>query len=148
MSPNSCSDKGETMKTYSMASADFGFVMLGIVMIILVCVLPLVHQESLMYLESAKTRNQSDPTAPEARETMLVELRFSANGNVVYSVTSKEGGRMVRHAKEQVIGLIRKYRPQDVRLRVDRRIPYGLAQEIQLAVQHIGGRIWLVSERI
>lgn len=137
------------MKTYSMVSADFGFLILGIIMVILVCVLPLVHQESLMFMESTKTKNQSDMSAPDAKETVLVELRYDADGNVEYLVTPQGISQAISYSdKGRVIAFLRESHPQDVRMRVDRRVPHGYAQDIQLAVQHIGGRLWQVSDRL
>lgn len=136
------------MKTYSMVSADFGFLILGIIMIILVCVLPLVHQESLMFMESTKTKNQSDMSAPEAKETVLIELRYGAGGKVEYFVTPQGKSRAISYAGAgPVIAFLKASHPQDVRLRVDRRVPHGYTQDIQLAVQHIGGRVWQVSDK-
>ena len=136
------------MKTYSMVSADFGFLILGIIMVILVCVLPLVHQESLMFMESTKTKNQSDMSAPEAKETVLIELRYGARGTVEYFVTPQGKSNAISYTGvEGVISFLKESRPQDIRLRVDRRVPHGYAQDVQLAVQHIGGRVWQVSDK-
>ena len=101
-----------------------------------------------MFMESTKTKNQSDISAPEAKETALIELRYGAGGKVEYFVTPQGKSRAISYTGVgRVIAFLKTSHPQDVRLRVDRRVPHGYAQDIQLAVQHIGGRVWQVSDK-
>ncbi|MCG8054869.1 MAG: hypothetical protein JAY94_04220 [Candidatus Thiodiazotropha endolucinida] len=134
------------MKTYATVSADFGFLILGIIMTILVCVLPLVHQESLMYIEGTKTNNKSDTSAPAAHEALLLEITYQNGGNIRYFATPPNEKKRQYSDKEQAIAFLKQSKPQDVRLRVDRRVPNGDVQDFALWVQGKGGRIWQVSE--
>lgn len=134
------------MKTYATVSADFGFLILGIIMTILVCVLPLVHQESLMYIESTKTNNKSDSSAPAAQETLLLEITYEDGGTIHYYSTPPNEKKRQYSNKDLAIAYLKQSKPQDVRLRADRRVPNGDVQDLALMVQGVGGRIWQVSE--
>ncbi|MCG8050175.1 MAG: hypothetical protein JAZ15_03155 [Candidatus Thiodiazotropha endolucinida] len=135
------------MKTYATVSADFGFLILGIIMTILVCVLPLVHQESLMYIESTKTNNKSDTSAPAAHETLLLEITYQDGGAIHYFATPPNEKKRQYSDKDLAIAYLKQTKPQDVRLRADRRIPHGDVQDLALLVQSNGGRIWQVSKQ-
>ena len=134
------------MKTYSMVTADFGFLILGIVMTILVCVMPLVHQESLMFMENTKTSNKSDMLAPDAKESLLLEVTYSDANGVKFYITEADQKISEPLAKDQAITILKQNKPEDIRLRVDRRVPNGEIQDIALAVQGMGARLWQVSE--
>lgn len=135
------------MKTYAMVSADLGFLFLGIIMVILVCVLPMVQQESLSFIEVTKAKKQSDITAPDVRETMLVELVYQANGKADFYVTEPKGKKNHFTSTKKVVDFMLKKMPQDVRMRVDRRVPHGVSLDIALPAQEKGIRVWEVSER-
>ncbi|MEW8051340.1 MAG: hypothetical protein AB2809_13290 [Candidatus Thiodiazotropha sp.] len=134
------------MKTYATVSADFGSLILGIVMTILFCIIPLVHQESLMYIESTKTNNKSDTSAPAAHETLLLEITYQDGGTIHYFATPPSEKKRQYSDKDLAIAYLKQSKPQDVRLRADRRVPHGDVQDISLMVQDSGGRIWQVSE--
>ncbi|MEW8438238.1 MAG: hypothetical protein AB2689_08775 [Candidatus Thiodiazotropha taylori] len=134
------------MKTYATVSADFGFLILGIIMTILVCVLPLVHQESLMYIESTKTTNKSDTSAPAAHEALLLEITYQNGGTIHYYATPPNEKKRQYSNKDLAISYLKQSKPQDVRIRVDRRVPHGDVQDLALLVQASGGRVWQVSK--
>ncbi len=135
------------MKTFGMVSADLGFVFVGILALALVCITPLVYQYSLVQMQQSQSKQQSDPTAPDVAESVLVEIGKAAAGTVPIHVTSPGGEKQTFQSSDKVIELLKRLRPQQVRLRRDREALVGSEDDIMLGLQELKVTWWLEYAR-
>lgn len=134
------------MKAYAMVSADL-FACLAVVFLVSFgIVAPLTKQEVLTSVEVSKTDKISDSTAPDARSLGVLEVGEGDSGTVF--ALSLPGSDPVQYNNyETVIEALEMHRPQELRLRVDRRVSSGIYQDLILDAQKLNIRTWQENER-
>lgn len=134
------------MKAYALIAADLFAVVAVTFMVALGVLAPLVNSEVLSYIEQTQTDKKSDVAAPDAKETVLLEALYVGNGGTRFVLTSKDKqGNTFRRYQNLVVAL-QKERPQDIRIRIDRRVPSGVYQDILLDAGKLNIRVWQANE--
>ncbi len=130
------------MKTYALVAADL-FACLAIVFLVALGTLAtLVNQEVLTYIETTKTDQQNDPSAPDPRETALLEMLHTKDGEARYQLAFPGKEKRLLNGYEAMVSVLRQERPQDMRIRVDRRVNSGLYQDVILDAKKLNIRPW------
>ena len=134
------------LNAIGIVSADLFAILAVTFMVCLGTLAPLVHTEVLTYIDSKKTDKQSDPAAPDSHYTALVEILYVNNGKTQY-VLHQPGSHALRFASYTFLleNLVTKT-PEDLRVRVDRRVPSGIYQDLLLDANRLGIRVWQTNE--
>lgn len=135
------------MKAYALIAADLFAVLAVTFMVALGVLAPLVHTEVLTYIEETRTDKQSDAGAPRPNETVLLEVLYTERSgpSFILTATDKKKRKFTRY--QDLIAAIDIERPQDIRMRMDRRVPSGIFQDIYLDTTKKGIRLWQVNEQ-
>lgn len=134
------------MKTYALIAADLFAVLAVTFMATLGVLAPLVHTEVLSYIEQNRTDKKSDAAAPEAQDTVLLEVLYGEEGAIRYTLSSESNLKQDYTRYQNLVAAIERQRPQDIRIRVDRRVESGIYQDILLDTGKLGIRVWQANE--
>lgn len=134
------------MKTFSIVIADLFIALAVTFMVAIGALIPVVQKEVLTYLDQTKTDKASDPGAPKASESAMLEVLYGKSGRVHYGLSTPEGGRRSFKRYLNVVKVLREERPQDLRLRLDRRVPAGIYEDIVLEMSKLNIRLWLSND--
>lgn len=134
------------MKTYALIAADLFAVLAVTFMVTLGVLAPLVNTEVLSYIEQNRTDKKSDAAAPEAQDTALLEVLYGGEGAVRYTLSSESNVKQAYTRYQDLVAALQRQRPQDIRIRVDRRVASGVYQDILLDTGKLGIRVWQANE--
>ena len=134
------------MKAYALIAADLFAVVAVTFMVALGVLAPLVNSEVLSYIEQTQTDKQSDAAAPDARETVLLEALYVGDGGTRFVLTSKDRQGSTFRGYQDLVDALQQERPQDIRIRIDRRVPSGVYQDILLDAGKLNIRVWQANE--
>ncbi len=135
------------MKTYATVAADFGFVLSGLVLGILFVLMPVIYQSSLVQMQQSQSKLPSDQTAPDVKEIVLIEIGKAKAGKALIHVTSPGAEKQAFQSSGEVLDLLKRLRPQQVRLRRDREALVGNEDDIMLGLQEMKITWWLEYAR-
>ncbi len=135
------------MKAYALIAADLFAVLAVTFMVALGVLAPLVHTEVLSYIEQTKTDKQSDAAAPSANETVLLEVLYTKKKDPRFTLSTKDKEKRSFIRYQDLVAAIENDRPQDIRIRIDRRVSSGVYQDILLDTGKLGIRVWQANEQ-
>jgi hypothetical protein len=131
----------------ALVSADLFANLAVVFMVCLGTLAPMVNQEVLTYIDSKATDKPSDPAAPDAHSTALLEVAVAGGGSP-YFVLHEPRGETLRFANyARLLQVLRAKPPEDLRVRVDRRVPSGVYQDLLLDANKLGARVWQANDR-
>lgn len=126
----------------AIVSADLFANLAVVFMVCLGTLAPLVHTEVLTYIDAKATDKSSDPAAPDGRNTALAEIAYGAAGEPFFVVHPPETEVQRFDDYAGLVDWLRQERPEDLRVRVDRRVPSGVYQDLLLDAGKLGIRVW------
>lgn len=137
------------MKSYALIAADLFAVIAVTFMVTLGVLAPLVNTEVLSYIEQTRTDKKTDASAPEAAETGLLEVVYINSGGAEYVLTPWNASNGMRFSRYEALLLeLKQQRPQDLRIRIDRRVSSGIYQDILLDAGKLDIRVWQANEAL
>ena len=128
------------------AAADLYAVLTVTFMICLGTLAPLVHTEVLTFMESKKTDKLNDPAARDLRHSALAEVIYVGDEDMLYVLhqPNTQTRQFARYAI--LLEALAAKTPDDLRVRVDRRVPSGIYQDLLLDANKLGIRVWQTNE--
>ncbi len=134
------------MNSNYLIAADLFAVLAVTFMVSLGVLAPLVNNEVLTFIEQNATDTKTDTTAPPSHETALLEVTHADSGVTGY-ILSAPGEAPQRFGDyAAMLKALKAEHPQDIRLRIDRRVPSGVYQDLLLDTAKAGIRAWQQNE--
>lgn len=124
--------------------ADFALLLATIYIVGLGVIAPLVRQEVMTFIEQRKSDGSDNAPAPDGAAMAQLEVTYGEGGRLGF-VYSFKGKKKVLGQYEFALAVLETERPQDLRLRVDRRAPSGALQDLIQASSRLGIRLWQIN---
>ena len=132
------------MKSYYIHLADLGLLLATTYIVGLGVIAPLVREEVLTFIEQRKSDSSENTSSPDGAAMALLEVTYGEGGRMGF-VYSLKGKKQSLGQYEHALSVLTATRPQDIRLRVDRRVPSGTLQDLIQDCARLNIRVWQVS---
>ena len=131
----------------STSYADLFGALMAVFMFVSVALGLIVSPDVLTYLERTKTEKMQDSSAPTITERVDLTVTWPIEGVPQYQLRMPSGEMKKTNQYEQVMAWIRIERPQDLSIRIDRRIEVGIYSDLLLDAGELGIKVWQNDQR-
>lgn len=133
-------------KAWAVVAADLFIAIAACSLVALEQLTPLLHPEILTYIEQERTKKSGDAGAPTVRKSALLEVLYQKNDNSIFILSSPGVSKKKLHRYSALLATLRRERPHDVRLRLDRRVPAAVYVPLELDLSRLHINLWLSNE--
>jgi len=133
------------MKAYALIAADLFAVLSVTFMVALGVIAPLVQNEVLTFIESTKTDKETDVTAPDSKLTGLLQIRNVKSKPEYHLQLNNQDSKKYTNYKG-LINALKAVTPNDLRIRIDRRVESGIYQDLLIDTSQLNIQLWQAND--
>ena len=107
----------------------------------------LQNPQVVSQLETMKTGQKSDPSAPNIRNTALLEIWKGKEGNPHYKFQPASGQAVETTEATAMVGVIKHANPVELIVRADQHVTVGDLDSVILPARENGTQVWRSNDK-